>query len=537
MKKSLLGLLCLMAVFGSTAYAEGIGVSFDDNAKTVSVSAQMGIKDTTVTLTIIKSGETVSKENTPEHMYLYKAGENGEIELNIPVEENIQSGRYSLMLDSTAGHESAEFLIVNSVSENTLEVIGAVNAAVKKSDSSALLKILTEQGEAVGIDTSIAEVSENLEYIAKYCCARAEEYTADGLLKAVKDAVLCIGINGGAGINEQNAAFLGISYEDYTSLDEAVRETVDLLIKKADFVAYAPDKAYAEALVTTKIRCAQSTADIKAELTAAASEIGIEIEKGSAFGKLGSTAQNKVYLQVYNERNSIEGYADAKRIFDAAVKANTITTGGGTGGDSGSSGSSSGVSGGNYVAPAQWNDEQTAAKTGFSDMDGHWSGDYVEKLAERKVVAGFSDNTFRPSQEVTRAEFVTMITALFKVNIGAEISFSDISGVEWYAESVKNAVGAGLVFGIGGKFRPNDSITRQDAAVIIYRLGERLNLLREAEPQFSDAEAVSGYAREAVSALAAAGIVNGSEGFFYPNNTLTRAESAVMLWKAFENRR
>ncbi len=91
-----------------------------------------------------------------------------------------------------------------------------------------------------------------------------------------------------------------------------------------------------------------------------------------------------------------------------------------------------------------------------------------------------------------------------------------------------------IVTGYNGKFMPNENISRQDAAVILFRsIKDKLNASANTV-DFSDNEDIDIYAKEAVSTLAANKIIQGSENTFLPRHDLTRAEAAVIINKAIE---
>ena len=100
----------------------------------------------------------------------------------------------------------------------------------------------------------------------------------------------------------------------------------------------------------------------------------------------------------------------------------------------------------------------------------------------------------------------------------------------------KNACAAGLVSGTSkDTFGVGQKITRQDLAVIIYRaVGDKIKATGTA-PAFADKNEVDGYAVAAVTVLAKAGIINGSDGKFNPKNYCTRAEMAKIVYGVIAN--
>lgn len=167
----------------------------------------------------------------------------------------------------------------------------------------------------------------------------------------------------------------------------------------------------------------------------------------------------------------------------------------------------------------------------FSDMSGHWAEDVVSKWAGKEVVKGLPDDTFRPDANITRAEFVTIVGNVMKyVNKSSE-EFVDVPETEWYAEHVAKAVAAGVTTGVGnGKFAPKNSITRQEAAVMIYRAFRLQVKNKNAADKFSDAGLIATWAKDAVSALTEKGYVTGRPGNrFAPLDYITRAEALKII--------
>jgi len=215
--------------------------------------------------------------------------------------------------------------------------------------------------------------------------------------------------------------------------------------------------------------------------------------------------------------------------------------GSGGSGDSGSSGDSEeagssagtgGPGGGNVTVASKPKDpESQSSKKSFTDVsESHWANESIVYLASRGILDGYADGKFLPEKKVTRAEFVKMICETFGIS-GNGSSFRDISDTDWYYSYVNAASGAGIITGSDGLFRPTDTITRQDATLILYRAATACNMEFNADSvELSDYGRISEYAQEAVSALCAAGIINGyPDGSFMPTDSLTRAQAAAIL--------
>ena len=202
-----------------------------------------------------------------------------------------------------------------------------------------------------------------------------------------------------------------------------------------------------------------------------------------------------------------------------------------------SSGGGGGTKGGTIsVAPTVPSDEpKDDDNVKFTDVDeSNWAKDYIYDLCKKGIINGFDDGTFKPDNELTRAEFVKMTVLAFGMYDGnAEVNFSDCANDDWYYPFVASAVRNGAVNGISESlFAPNEKITRQDMAVIIYRIiNGRITVESDYDGiNLNDFGKVTNYAKESVSEIFKAGIISGDEnGNFAPMNFATRAEAAKVI--------
>ena len=109
--------------------------------------------------------------------------------------------------------------------------------------------------------------------------------------------------------------------------------------------------------------------------------------------------------------------------------------------------------------------------------------------------------------------------------------FADVTADDWFAGYADALAAAGIINGFDGMFNPNVTITRQDAACIIYRLINQ-KLSAEETELFDDNADISDYAKDAVAKLRASAVVNGSNNMFFPLANITRGEAAVMITNA-----
>lgn len=169
----------------------------------------------------------------------------------------------------------------------------------------------------------------------------------------------------------------------------------------------------------------------------------------------------------------------------------------------------------------------------FADVQsaGHWAADAVEFVTAREIFNGTGAGKFEPNAGMTRGMLAVALHNLENNPQGYHSqSFNDVASDAWYAEAVQWAASQGIVSGFGdGKFAPNEMITREQLAVMLYRYAK--------DPQasytylsFNDAGQVGGYAEEAVRWAVANGILTGKPGnLLDPQGNATRAEVAAML--------
>jgi len=117
----------------------------------------------------------------------------------------------------------------------------------------------------------------------------------------------------------------------------------------------------------------------------------------------------------------------------------------------------------------KYGSNNAAAK--FSDVNASaWYNVAVSTLVSTGAISGYTDNTFKPNQQITRAEFVKMVMSIAGISASATPSFSDTATNAWYSPAVGTAQKAGYVEGSGGAFRPTDNMTRAEAVTFLNRV-------------------------------------------------------------------
>ncbi|MBO9606382.1 MAG: S-layer homology domain-containing protein [Paenibacillaceae bacterium] len=165
------------------------------------------------------------------------------------------------------------------------------------------------------------------------------------------------------------------------------------------------------------------------------------------------------------------------------------------------------------------------------DIAGHWAEPAITAWLRQGLANGFPDGSFRPDGQVTRAELAALANRAFRYTKAAAVPFADVAETDWYAPEVARALEAGYMQGDGdGLFRPEASITRQEAAVVIARLLKLDADGAAAAAPFADAQEMAAWSRGAIGAVTAAGIMEGYDGnVFRAGRPLTRAEAVVLL--------
>lgn len=176
----------------------------------------------------------------------------------------------------------------------------------------------------------------------------------------------------------------------------------------------------------------------------------------------------------------------------------------------------------------------------FQDIDGfEWAKQAIAELKNRYVISGDGSGNFYPDKNVTRKEFVKMLTGAFGlIDNGASSGFIDVPVEDWGYRYVSSAVKREIAYGISeDKFGADDYITRQDMAVMTYRACMLMNIHLEKnyDISFLDENHISAYALEACRAMSEAGIINGiGDRSFAPLANATRAQSAKIIWESLK---
>ncbi len=181
------------------------------------------------------------------------------------------------------------------------------------------------------------------------------------------------------------------------------------------------------------------------------------------------------------------------------------------------------------------------ASTFFTDVNENsygWAIDYVDYIASRGIANGVGDNKYAPGDKIERGDFVIFIDKVFKLGATDSFmfSFKDVPSDSYYSNSIANAKGAGII-SEDNMFYPEQYITRIDAMTMLYKAFVHGNYVggygTTNISMYSDAADIKNIEQQAaIGTLTAMGIVQGSNSELKPNDTMSRAEMAVIIAKA-----
>ena len=173
----------------------------------------------------------------------------------------------------------------------------------------------------------------------------------------------------------------------------------------------------------------------------------------------------------------------------------------------------------------------------FSDVsENKWYYDYVLDAANLGIINGRGDGIFAPEEDVTRGDFAVMLTNMLGVKNMPSVEnnpFADVNENKYYSDAIAYCYKEGYIGGYpDGTFKPEQSITRQEAAKI---MAEAMELTEVSDELFNDDAKIGGWASEFVYQCRAAGIFGGDAdtGNFRPTDAISRAETAKIMVEAY----
>ena len=209
---------------------------------------------------------------------------------------------------------------------------------------------------------------------------------------------------------------------------------------------------------------------------------------------------------------------------------------GGSGGGSGSGGSGGGSNSGGSDNSGNSGGDKEDAGLPFTDVaSGSWYYDSVAYVYEQGLMGGTGEGRFSPDLTTSRAMIVTILYRLEgSPAVSGCASFADVTAGQWHSDGVAWASANGIVTGYSnGSFGPDDTITREQMAAILYRYARYKGYDLSAQAAldgYADAAQVSAYAADAMKWAVGSGLITGTSGTtLSPAGSATRAQAAVIL--------
>lgn len=171
--------------------------------------------------------------------------------------------------------------------------------------------------------------------------------------------------------------------------------------------------------------------------------------------------------------------------------------------------------------------------TGLKDIKGHWAENSIVELIDMGAIGGYPDGTFRPEDNITRAEFTKILVQSFNLTPQNGKVFKDTMN-HWAKEDIATASYYEIINGYDDdRFGANDYLTREQMAAIIVN-AVKVELVSQ-ENSFVDHTDVSAWAKNAVNTAVREGIISGyPDGSFKPKSLATRAETVAVIMKALK---
>lgn len=461
-------------------------------------------------------------------------GESGKYEFKFKV-GNIPTGEYTVRISKTNAKTADDVVVEKLVYSNPNDYKTAVEALNKAASVIELKNIIDTYSMALGIDLS-NETDSDAVLTIMLNSVKAEKLKSDDA-KSVQNCFnlskLVAELNSSKTENINNKiTVLDLSkcgldgYYTKSYVNEDVQKNLTSRVSGKNFDSIPKlYKSLCEQFVLAVVEKSGSNSAIKEVIDGFSEEIGASVSGFSERNLSELSGQN------YNDYSALKSAIDNIK---SSNSGSPSSSGGNRGGGSG--GSIGGTKTYPTVVPDTDNKDIELNYYVFDDLDGvEWAREPICKLAEMGVLRGKEYRLFYPNDNITREEFVKMLTVAYKLNIENKTAkFTDVNADDWFMPYVAAALENGIVNGVSDDmFGTGQNITRQDLAVMAYNaaLKNGVEFNTEGVQKFSDDDKISDYAKTAVYALKSQNIVNGIDGKnFAPQDTATRAEAAKILY-------
>lgn len=461
-------------------------------------------------------------------------GERGKYEFKFKVGD-IPTGEYTVRISKTNAKTADDVVVEKLLYSNPNDYKTAVEALNKAASVIELKNIIDTYSMALGIDLS-NETDSDAVLTIMLNSVKAEKLKSDDV-KSVQNCFnlskLVAELNSSKTENiNSKITLLDLSkcgldgYYTKSYVNEDVQKNLTIRVSGKNFDSIPKlYKSLCEQFVLAVVEKSGSNSAIKEVIDGFSEEIGASVSGFSERNLSELSGQN------YNDYSALKSAIDNIK---SSNSGSPSSSGGNRGGGSG--GSIGGTKTYPTVVPDTDNKDIELNYYVFDDLDGvEWAREPICKLAEMGVLRGKEYRLFYPNDNITREEFVKMLTVAYKLNIENKTAkFTDVNADDWFMPYVAAAFENGIVNGVSDDmFGTGQNITRQDLAVMAYNaaLKNGVEFNTEGVQKFSDDDKISDYAKTAVYALKSQDIVNGIDGKnFAPQDTATRAEAAKILY-------
>ena len=461
-------------------------------------------------------------------------GERGKYEFKFKV-GNIPTGEYTVRISKTNAKTADDVVVEKLVYSNPNDYKTAVEALNKAASVIELKNIIDTYSMALGIDLS-NETDSDAVLTIMLNSVKAEKLKSDDV-KSVQNCFnlskLVAELNSSKTENiNSKITLLDLSkcgldgYYTKSYVNEDVQKNLTSRVSGKNFDSIPKlYKSLCEQFVLAVVEKSGSNSAIKEVIDGFSEKIGTSVSGFSECNLSELSGQN------YNDYSALKSAIDNIK---SSNSGSPSSSGGNRGGGSG--GSIGGTKTYPTVVPDTDNKDIELNYYVFDDLDSvEWAREPICKLAEMGVLRGKEYRLFYPNDNITREEFVKMLTVAYKLNIENKTAkFTDVNADDWFMPYVAAALENGIVNGVSDDmFGTGQNITRQDLAVMAYNaaLKNGVEFNTEGVQKFSDDDKISDYAKAAVYALKSQDIVNGIDGKnFAPQDTATRAEAAKILY-------
>lgn len=166
----------------------------------------------------------------------------------------------------------------------------------------------------------------------------------------------------------------------------------------------------------------------------------------------------------------------------------------------------------------------------YTDTKGHWAEKEINSLSLNGMISGYTDNSFKPDKNMTRAELVTVINRLLGNKEENTKYVPDINAKDWFYSEVRKGIQSGIIKGNSeGYVRPNDLVTREEAIVMLQRALVPIDTSSVIH-EYNDFNEVSEWSKESVITFLKENYINGySDNTIRPKKNITRAEVVKLI--------